>query len=39
MVSLKNLDFTEFNLKEDVNQVRAYAQLQDQLVLFIDPLN
>jgi hypothetical protein len=37
MISLKNLNFTELNIKEDIDQVRALALLHDKPILFIDP--
>jgi hypothetical protein len=39
MIYVKYLNFNEFNLKEDINQVRALAILHDKPILFIDPMN
>jgi hypothetical protein len=39
MVYIRKLNFKEFNLKDDVDQVRALAFLQDKPILFIDPLD
>ena len=36
---LKNLNFSEINLKDDVDQVRALALLIDKPLLFIDPIS
>jgi hypothetical protein len=39
MIFLKNLNFTELNIKEDIDQVRALALLHDKPILFLDPLD
>jgi len=35
---LKNLNFSEINLKNDIDLVRAFALLIDKPILFIDPI-
>jgi len=35
---LKSLNFSEFNLKDDIDQVRALTLLIDKPLLFIDPM-
>jgi hypothetical protein len=39
MVSLKNLNFSDFNIKDDIDQVKALGLLLDKPLLFIDPMS
>ncbi len=37
MVFLKNINFSEINLKDDIDKVRVFAFLIDKPIIFIDP--
>ena len=39
MLKLKYFDFQEFNIKDDADLVRVLSILNDEALLFIDPMN
>ncbi len=39
MLKLKYFDFQEFNIKHDADLVRVLSILNDEALLFIDPMN